>query len=145
MRFVSLFVVLLFIAVNVHSEIMVLYLADGTQKRISTSDVKKISFRTEEASVRMSRQRPMLPTDLVVNSGGRYLTLMLDRKSSARVDIYNAFGRIVRSVRLSEKTPGTYRINLNSNESCKSLPGGFYFVKAVIGSKVIIRNFITLR
>ncbi|MBN1575851.1 MAG: hypothetical protein JW913_04820 [Chitinispirillaceae bacterium] len=143
-RFFLLASLLLF-AAEVNAEIMVLYLSDGTQKRISTSEVKKISFSTAEAHVRMQRHHPVLVTDMAVNSGGRYLTLMLDRKSSARVEIYNAYGRIVRSISLSEKTPGMYRINLNSSGSGKSLPGGFYFAKAVIGDKVIVRNFITLR
>ncbi len=145
MKLAPLFAAFLLTAAQLHAEVMVVCLSDGTQERVPVTDVRKISFSTGTVKIVDRQCNNALHTGLHVGACGQYVTLTLEQKSSVRIDIYNAYGQIVKNIRLAEKLPGTYKISLNSGIPGKGLARGCYFARAVMGNKIITKNFLMLK
>jgi hypothetical protein len=123
------------------AEMMVVHLKDGATERIPVTDITEMGF---EERVGVSSQPPAAPIahGVKLSAPAGKLTLILAKRSSITIELFDARGRVVRSMPVGIRGHGFHRFNLSAFVA--GAARGVQFVRVRIGADVFIERLVRL-
>ena len=138
---------------NVHSQSkMFIHLQDGTTDTIEISDIKKITFseitniddaRTTENILKSFRLFQNYPNPFNPTTTIEY---HVPDKGFVEVKIFDATGRLVKTLLSKEQDSGTYKLNWQgNNENHQRVSSGMYIIQVKFENNLLSRKMLLIK